>query len=394
MPHLRVRYLTDIIEKRLKFFPVVAIQGARQVGKSAMVRELLPQRLKHFHYETLDQPSILDFAKSSPESFLESKKSRHGTLAIDEAQKVPAIFDAIKYFVDKERIPGQFMLLGSTEFSKRTLIRESLTGRMAMLRLFPFTLSEAAQLPTAVSDSALTLHKVSRVKRDALMKHLDHGGMPGAFHIRDEATRDVFFKEWIGLVILRDLMMIPRVKLDPKLAEDILRNIALIPEPTIGNIARNLSVNPRRIKMHVECLEALFVLHKIEPHSLGSGQPMYFHCDVGLANFFGASFERRLQTWIYQELLSNSQLRTDVHEKIYFYRTLKGSMLHFIVEQKKVRSVIKIIAKESSNQLDIKLLESFKKKHQDKETILIALGSTTRKFKEQDVTMMPWEAIV
>ena len=206
MPYMRTRYLADVIEKRLKFFPVLAIQGARQVGKSALVRELLPKRVKNFTYETFDQPSILDFARSSPESFLESKKSRNGTLAIDEARKVPSIFDAVKYFVDQERIPGQFLLLGSTEFSKRNPIRESLTGRMAMLRLYPFTLSEAGQLPMEVTESALNLHKTPRVKREALMRHLENGGMPGAFHIRDEATRDVFFKEWIGLVILRDVL--------------------------------------------------------------------------------------------------------------------------------------------------------------------------------------------
>ena len=138
MPHFRPRYLAKTIGKRLKFFPVIGIQGARQVGKSALVRDLLSKLIKNFHYETFDQQTVRQFAQSNPESFLEAKMQRDGTLAIDEAQKVPAIFDAVKYVVDKRRVPGQFILLGSTEFSKKTLIHESLTGRIGMLRLFPF----------------------------------------------------------------------------------------------------------------------------------------------------------------------------------------------------------------------------------------------------------------
>jgi predicted AAA+ superfamily ATPase len=393
MPHLRNRYLCEIIKKRLSFFPVVAIQGARQVGKSALVRNLLPQDLKDFRYETFDQPSVLQFAKENPESFVAGRMSPTGTLAIDEAQKVPDIFDTVKFYVDKNPRPGQFILLGSTEFSKRTLIRESLTGRMAMVRLFPFTISEALQLDNPVIESSLCIHLAPRTSREQLLKHLDNGGMPGAFHIREEMVREVFFKEWLGLVILRDLMLIPRVKLDPNLAEEILRQIATNPEPSIGNIAKTLSKDSRRIKAHIESLEALFIIHKLPPFQSGTGQPIYLHCDVGLATFLGANFQRRLQTWVYQELLANAEWRSDVHEKIFYYRSPKGGLLHFVLETKQRITAVKIIAKEAVTLLDLKLLESFRQKHNQKNVRLVALGPTRRDFESQNVEMYPWESL-
>jgi len=68
-------------------------------------------------------------------------------LVIDEAQKVPKIFDAVKYTVDQDRRPGRFVLTCSTEFSRETMIQESLTGRLSRLRLFPLTISETLELP-------------------------------------------------------------------------------------------------------------------------------------------------------------------------------------------------------------------------------------------------------
>ena len=395
MPHVRNRYLSEIIKKRLSFFPVLGIQGARQVGKSSLIRDLMPSSMSGLHYETFDQRSVYEFALNNPEAFIAAKTPDDGTLAIDEAQKVPQIFDAVKYSVDQNRVPGKYILLGSTEFSKRTLIREPLTGRMAMLRLYPFTVGECLSLKFEGSNSALTIKDKPRITRTELMKHLPNGGMPGAFHIRDDETKNIFFKEWIGLVIMRDLALIPRIKVDPIIADAILEKIAQLEEPTAGHIAKALKIDLRRIKTHLDCLETLFVVHKIMPHPLGSGQPMYLHCDVGLANYLGACFEKRLYTWVYQELLAHSQLHSNVHEKIYFYRSLKGSIIHFVVEDRKQVAAIKLIAKESPTLLDFKGLQGFhKKKATDKRSwCMIALGPTTRYFKEENIKMYPWESI-
>lgn len=83
------------IKKRISFFRVVSIQGARQTGKSYLAREILPKQLQNMSYVTFDSKAERSRAEKSPDSFLTRYDSSR-TLAIDEAQKVPSIFDAVK----------------------------------------------------------------------------------------------------------------------------------------------------------------------------------------------------------------------------------------------------------------------------------------------------------
>ena len=129
MSHPIRRHLTQMILKKLKLSPLVAIRGARQTGKSFLGIEILPDHLSRIHYLSLDEKSLRVSAQESPDDFL--KRYPHAfPLIIDEAQKSPDLFDALKLTIDQNRIPGRFVLLGSTEFSKLAKIRESLTGRI------------------------------------------------------------------------------------------------------------------------------------------------------------------------------------------------------------------------------------------------------------------------
>ncbi|NDD04061.1 MAG: hypothetical protein EB078_04075, partial [Proteobacteria bacterium] len=254
MPHQRKRYISQILLNKLSFSPVVAIQGARQTGKSFLVRELLSPELPESSYVTFDRPADRELAVSASEAFLE-KYAASSPLIIDEAQKVPKIFDAIKFLVDRKRRPGKYLLLGSTEFSKKTLIRESLTGRISTVRMFPFTCAEPLGLAPRKMTSCFLVSKKPRCSRAAFMRHLNHGGMPGIFGVHSERERDLKCIEWLELTVHRDLSLIPKVKLDPELAMAVLREVATLEEPTAGNIAKKLRRDLRRINTHLTCLE-------------------------------------------------------------------------------------------------------------------------------------------
>lgn len=146
-------------------------------------------------------------------------------LIIDEAQKVPDIFDAVKYVVDVNTDPGQYVLLGSTEFSKLLKIRESLTGRMARIRLFPLTLSECLEIGAAKSPLEHLLNETPRANRTQLMKHLERGGFPGIFSVREDSSRNELFQDWVDLTLERDLNQFPKISVDIELAAEILQQI-------------------------------------------------------------------------------------------------------------------------------------------------------------------------
>ncbi|MBI4403437.1 MAG: AAA family ATPase, partial [Deltaproteobacteria bacterium] len=200
MAHTRNRHVVTTLSKKLRFSPVVTLQGVRQCGKSFLVRELLPKSLQRAHYETFDRLVTRDFATTNPETFL-LRYEESAPLIIDEAQKVPEIFDAIKYEVDKKRTPGKFLLLGSTEFSKMTHVSESLTGRMSRIRVFPLSLSETLDLPPRRIRLLDPFSKLPRVERGHLVKYLDHGGMPAIFSIRNVHEMQQAFDDWVTLTV-------------------------------------------------------------------------------------------------------------------------------------------------------------------------------------------------
>ena len=117
-------------------FPVVGITGPRQSGKSTLAKVVFSDK----KYVTFDDINMRRLAESNPNDFVMAFPD--GAI-IDEAQKVPEIFDAIKMQVDKEKsVPGKFILTGSSQFRLRENISDSLAGRAAFLRLLPFSISE------------------------------------------------------------------------------------------------------------------------------------------------------------------------------------------------------------------------------------------------------------
>jgi uncharacterized protein len=393
MPHMINRYILPILLYKLRFAPVVSLHGARQVGKSYLVREILPSTLGPQIYVTMDKSSDRSLANNAPDSFIEKLKNE-GLAIIDEAQKAPPLFDAIKHSVDNHRVPGQFILLGSTEFSKRTLIRESLTGRMSGLKLYPLTAAEALSLPFEKSESCLRFSKNPRCTRQELMRHLSRGGMPGIFAVHSDRERINLYKDWIDLTILRGLNLIPGVKLDSELALDILREIATNPEPTASQIAKKLKRDVRRIQTHLNCLQMLFVIHRLNPIQESTGKPLYFICDVGLANYLDAPFDRALHTWIVQEAFAAQEWRENIKESIGYYRSSKGAMTHLVLKSSaSLWTAIKIIPHEKLSKIDLLSLHALKKKVPTSTQIkLIALSATTANI--DGIDCLPWESIV
>ena len=110
--------------------PVILLLGARQTGKSTLARAVAEQ-LGNFAYVTLDDPDYLA-ATSSPQTFIDDLPEK---VVIDEVQRAPEIFRAIKKSVDQSRKPGRFILTGSANVLMMPRLSESLVGRMSLLTL-------------------------------------------------------------------------------------------------------------------------------------------------------------------------------------------------------------------------------------------------------------------
>jgi predicted AAA+ superfamily ATPase len=120
-----------------KRFPVIAILGPRQSGKTTLAKQVFKDHV----YLSLEHVKTRDFAQEDPEKFLQLYENEHG-LIIDEIQHVPAILSYIQINVDAKKRPGYYILIGSHSFLMGQAISQSLAGRVGLLTLLPFSLGE------------------------------------------------------------------------------------------------------------------------------------------------------------------------------------------------------------------------------------------------------------
>ena len=197
MAHLRNRHLLSQIRKSARFWPVTGVLGLRQCGKSTLLNDLL----KLPNHVTLDDQDALEDAKISAKNFLAKLNT---PLVIDEAQKVPALFDAIKYNVDRKREPGKYFLSGSSTFSAKIGIRESLTGRIGLHYLYPMTLAEAHQVEFSAKRAAPLHRENCRFQQADALEQLASGGLPTPLFTRDPEERKSFLSNWLETTVVRD----------------------------------------------------------------------------------------------------------------------------------------------------------------------------------------------
>ena len=134
------RTIAAVVREALGDTPVVCVTGPRQSGKTTLVQNLVPDRA----YFSMDDHNLARTADSDPVGFVQNLPPM---VAIDEVQRAPTLFPAIKLAVDKDRRPGRFLLTGSSNLLFSSAISESLAGRMEVVNLQPFTEAEKERQP-------------------------------------------------------------------------------------------------------------------------------------------------------------------------------------------------------------------------------------------------------
>jgi len=156
--HLFARALAD--------YPVVVLTGARQAGRSTLLRTALPD----WRFVSLEDPDTREFAQSDPRGFL---RQHAAPLVIDEAQRVPSLFSYIQTLVDGDGRMGRFVLSGSQQFSLLAGVTQSLAGRATIIELHPMRIAEL----------------LDAGRRPASLDHLIHCGGYPAVYARDLVDR-------------------------------------------------------------------------------------------------------------------------------------------------------------------------------------------------------------
>lgn len=282
------RHLRTKVEAALEDTPVVFLRGPRQTGKSTLAQDLLPEGAR---YVTFDDKTTRTIAEADMKAFVGDLP--HGSV-IDEVQRVPELFATIKARVDEDRRPGTFLLTGSADVTAIPSVAESLTGRIELLTLWPFS---AAELRGAKSNFLEVLlaggavsSKTLTAERDFLIERLRIGGYPEALSRKSASRRQAWFSAYLETIAQRDINIFAEIEgLEhlPQLVELLAyRSSALL---NYSELARTLKLPTTTTRRYLSLLRATYILDLLPAWSNNATvrvrkAPKVLLCDSGLVS--------------------------------------------------------------------------------------------------------------
>lgn len=283
------RRLESVVRGLLTEEPVVAVQGARTVGKSTMVRALAASVGRSV--VDLDDPETRDAVDASPSAFATAEPP----VFIDEYQHAPSILDAIKAELSRDLRPGRFVLTGSTRYSSLPTVAQSLTGRLHVATLWPLSQGEidaveeqfAARLLT--DPASLVTAASSTTSREEYVDRILRGGFPLAAARRAGASRSRWFDDYLALVIERDVAELSSIRQREKMPRLVARLGAQTAQVlNVARVAADVGIESSTAEHYVRLLEAAFVLHRLPAwgttlRARASSKPKVHFVDSGVA---------------------------------------------------------------------------------------------------------------
>ena len=376
------RFYRRSIERRLgealQDSPVVLIHGPRQCGKTTLAQYMCaPDFLdweaerptsadprlgsdyspahQDYRYVSFDDPVARNSARDDPMGFVAALPER---VVLDEVQRVPELFEAIKIAVDRRRVPGRFLLTGSSNVLLLPQVSESLAGRLQIVRLHPLAQAELAR-PDSYSDQQSGFldalfgdgFPVSQSNRLGvlLLEKVVTGGFPPALSGPTARRKANWYRDYVETLIQRDLRDISRIRsLDilPKLVSAAASQTAQL--FNLSDLASPFELTRPAMSNYVTVLERLFVLerlpawHNSRLKRLGK-RPKCHLIDTGIAAaLLGAdagSLEtnrellgRLLETFVFQELRRQATW-FDSPTEFSHLRTKDGVEVDIVIEQ-------------------------------------------------------------
>ncbi len=240
-----LRIITKELRKTIGFFPVTAIVGPRQVGKTTLAKSIINSIEKEGVYLDLENPR--DIAKlTDPVLFFEGNADK--CVVLDEMQLMPELFPILRSMVDANRVPARFIILGSASPDIIRDTSESLAGRVAYKELTPFNLTEIS--PTGKE----------------INKHWLRGGFPDAYLAQNDELSFDWSENFIKSYISRDLPLLG-LTIDSRTIYKLWAMVAYMHGNVLNmnNLAKSLGVSPNSIKKYISFLEGAFLIRLLQP---------------------------------------------------------------------------------------------------------------------------------
>ena len=311
------REIEDIVLHSDQTFKSILVTGARQTGKTEMIKKLFPDR----KYVLIDDPFIEEQANNNPNMFMMLNQP---PVIFDEVQRAPGLFRYIKIACDDSKEKGLFCLSGSQPLELMQKASESLSGRVGIIELSPLSQREIDRdsfrqpfLPTY--DYIQERNKSARAPKN-LWKRIHQGGYP---ELQDpEVDWGIFFASYVKTYLERDVRKLSAVQN----LNDFRRFMVAVAARTgqvvnYSNIADEISKDQTTVKAWMSILEASGIIYLLEPYTpsvlnRAIKTPKVYFRDTGLAAY--------LTRWLTPETLANGAMSGAFFETFVISEILKS----------------------------------------------------------------------
>lgn len=314
------------IQKSARTFPVVAILGPRQSGKTTLAREVFPD-YTYVNLEDFEQQSL---AKKDPRAFFEI----HGKtrLIIDEFQLVPGLLSYIQVHVDEHKQMGDFILTGSQNFLMNQAISQSLAGRIAIHTLLPLSVAELNQAGLLPESVNTILYK----------------GLYPSPYVRAELSPEQWYTNYITTYIERDVRQLTNVS-DLSLFQTFMQMVAIrVGQPVnLTSLANDCGISDVTAQRWLTILQASYIIFLLKPHYKNFNKrltktPKIFFYDPAIAcnllNLKPSEIPLHYTRGGLFESLVISDIAKSYYNQalvphLYFWQTVKGHEIDCIIDE-------------------------------------------------------------
>lgn len=341
------RFVEPHLLEALADSPAVLIHGPRQCGKTTLARVVGASR--GYSYVTFDDDVVRAAAEDDPLGFAAALPAR---VILDEVQRAPSLFTALKMEIDRRRAPGRFLLTGSTHVLLVPRLSESLAGRLQTLRLHPLAQCELDKRDSGFLDALFAADfSIGRTARlgDHLPARIVAGGYPAALTRPPGRRRANWYNDYVNALIqrdVRDLASIRRLEILPRLLAGAAGQTARM--FNASNLAAPFEASRPTIRDYATLLERVFLLERV-PAWHGNRlrrlikRPKLHLRDTGIAAallgldgpalaYDRGLFGQLLETFVFQELRRQASWH-DARTSFHHFRDKDGAEVDIVVER-------------------------------------------------------------
>lgn len=343
------RHIEPVVERIAKRKPVLVLTGARQVGKSTMLKEVYSD----INYVALNRPLVRESAKENPSLFFEANKP---PVIVDEIQKAAELFDYIMDIVDEEKKKGQFYLTGSQSMKLMKNVSESLAGRAGVIRMLGLSMRELARIAYRKPFLPMPEHMDSMIKEGAafdytkIVTSIHKGFFPELYETESDLHDWAdYYSSYFQAYIEKDIKDVLNIQDESAFIKFVKATASLTGQMlNLSTIAEICGKDVKTVRAWLSVLESSGLVYLLEPYYNNFSKrlvktPKLYFLDTGLACWLlgwntpeqlinGAMWGHIFESFVFAEVLKSYYNDGIVKPPLYYYRDMDKNEIDILIE--------------------------------------------------------------